>query len=87
MREYRHPSAENVKDLIDYMEQEGYLNMRHNPDHALAILYLAEDCRLRGMYIDAFAHCTGMFWELESSAEYQVGLLPFSPLVAVRPLD
>lgn len=72
MRELRDPCAENVKDLIDYMEQEGYLNMRNNPSHALAILYVAETYQLRGMYVDAFAHCTGMFWDLEASAEYQV---------------
>ncbi|CAI4218049.1 unnamed protein product [Parascedosporium putredinis] len=72
MRELRDPCAENVKDLIDYMEQEGYLNMRNNPSHALAILYVAETYQLRGMYVDAFAHCTGMFWDLEASAEYQM---------------
>ncbi|PKS10366.1 hypothetical protein jhhlp_002117 [Lomentospora prolificans] len=82
MRELRHPGAENVKDLIDYMEQEGYLNMRNNPDHALAILHVAETYRLRGMYVDAFAHCTGMFWDLEFSAEYQYTSLASKDLLS-----
>ncbi|KAK0125129.1 hypothetical protein ONS96_008993 [Cadophora gregata f. sp. sojae] len=60
MNEFRSPDEDNVQGIIDYMDEEGYADMRSAPDHALAILYFAEHFRFRDLWIDAFAHCTGM---------------------------
>jgi len=72
MHEFRVPGQDNVADLIDYMEEEGYLDMRNQADHALAVVRLAETFHLRGMYIDSFAHCAGMSNRVHLSPEYWV---------------
>ncbi|KAI1212391.1 uncharacterized protein F4807DRAFT_369695 [Annulohypoxylon truncatum] len=71
MFEFRTEGVDNVKDLMDYLDEEGYLNFRNNPTHSLAILHLAETFQLRNLYISAFAHCCGMSGQLPSSPEYQ----------------
>ncbi|EON63300.1 hypothetical protein W97_02527 [Coniosporium apollinis CBS 100218] len=57
---FRNGDADNHKDLMAYMEDMGYLNFVHCPDHALAVLFYAEHYQLRDLWIDAFAHCVGM---------------------------
>jgi hypothetical protein len=76
MHEFRLPGEDNIADLRDYLEEEGYLQMREQANHALAILHLAEFFQLRDLYIGAFAHCTGMSSRLFLSSEYQVWLCP-----------
>lgn len=71
MHEFRSKHADNVQDLMDYLDEEGYLNLRNHPIHALAVLHLAETFQLRDMYIDAFAHCCGMSDQLFTVPEYQ----------------
>lgn len=76
MHEFRSKHADNVQDLMDYLDEEGYLNLRNHPIHALAVLHLAETFQLRDMYIDAFAHCCGMSDQLFTVPEYQVSGVP-----------
>ncbi|PBP24365.1 hypothetical protein BUE80_DR004660 [Diplocarpon rosae] len=60
MNEFRSMGEDNVQEIMDYMDEEGYADMRNAPDHALAVLYFAEHFRIRDLWLDAFAHCTGM---------------------------
>ncbi|KAH6720076.1 hypothetical protein BKA61DRAFT_470674 [Leptodontidium sp. MPI-SDFR-AT-0119] len=71
MNEFRSTSEDNVQGIIDYMDEEGYADMRNAPDHALAILYFAEHFRFRDLWIDAFAHCTGMNEKLIASPGFE----------------
>lgn len=70
MDEFREPDADNIHDLYAYLDEEGYLDMRNQPNHALAILHLAESFQMRDLYIDAFAHCVGMSEHLYKHHEY-----------------
>ncbi|KAI1143945.1 hypothetical protein F5Y05DRAFT_11630 [Hypoxylon sp. FL0543] len=71
MHEFRTEDVDNTQDLMSYLDEEGYLNFRNQPTHALAILHLAEVFQLRELYINAFAHCCGMSDQLPASSEYQ----------------
>lgn len=75
MNEFRSDDADNEMDILDYMDEEGYSDMRNSPDHALAILYFAEYFHFRDIWIDAFAHCTGMNEQLPDSTEFDVRIL------------
>lgn len=72
MQELRRPDVDNLVDIIDYMEEQGYMDMRNNPYTAIAILHLSESFRLKGMYVDAFTHCVGMFSQLEQTPGYHL---------------
>lgn len=72
MHEFRSDVDDNVEDLMEYLDEEGYLDMANQPNHALAILHLAECFQMKELYIRAFAHCVGMNDSLVSSTEYQV---------------
>ncbi|KAI9807023.1 MAG: hypothetical protein M1825_005740 [Sarcosagium campestre] len=67
---FRSESEDNVKDILEYLDEEGYLDLREYPDHALAILFFAERFQLRDTWIDAFVHCTGMNDRLIASSEF-----------------
>ncbi|TDZ54456.1 hypothetical protein CTRI78_v006365 [Colletotrichum trifolii] len=71
MAESRSPGEDNVTDIVSYLDEEGYMDIKGQPHHALALLHLAETFQLRNMYIDAFSHCVGMSEELFCNAEYQ----------------
>ncbi|KAH7360464.1 hypothetical protein BKA65DRAFT_391868 [Rhexocercosporidium sp. MPI-PUGE-AT-0058] len=71
MNEFRSVGEDNVQGIIDYMDEEGYADMRNAPDHALGVLYFAEHFRFRDLWIDAFAHCTGMNERLISSPGFE----------------
>ncbi|KAI0382994.1 hypothetical protein F5Y04DRAFT_287580 [Hypomontagnella monticulosa] len=71
MYEFRTKDVDNVQDLMDYLDEEGYLNFKSNPTHAIAMLRLAETFQLRDLYIEAFAHCCGMSDQLPATSEYQ----------------
>lgn len=75
MHEYRPGgTVDNVADLIRYLEQEGYLCLAGQPDHALAILRLAETFRLKDLYLQTLAHCVGMGdVSISGKADFQVG--------------
>lgn len=70
--EFRSTDADNITDLISYMDEEGYLDLKSQPTHALAVLHFAEVCQVRDLYIEAFAHCCGMSDRLFLGLEYQV---------------
>lgn len=71
MAEFRTDDCDNVADLLDYMDEEGYLGVDSHPDHAVAVLRLAEAHQIRDAYIHAFTHCVGMSEHLESAVEYE----------------
>ena len=76
MEEFRCPGENNMDDLLGYLDEEGYLEMRNQPIHALAMLHLAEHLQLKDLYINAFTHCVGMCDQLFSIPEYQVSRSP-----------
>ncbi|KAM3503233.1 hypothetical protein MY10362_004314 [Beauveria mimosiformis] len=67
---YRPLDADSTADLLVYLEVAGYLDMVAQPDHALAILHVAEYLRHRDLYTRAFVHCVGMGEQLYRSTEY-----------------
>ncbi|KAG8527064.1 uncharacterized protein KY384_008493 [Bacidia gigantensis] len=71
MHVYRPISNENQDDLLKYVEDQGYMDFRHCPDHALALLQYAEKYELDDLWTDAFVHCSGMNDELEISGELE----------------
>ncbi|KAF6812936.1 hypothetical protein CPLU01_14793 [Colletotrichum plurivorum] len=71
MSEWRSSDEDNVMDLNSYLDEEGYLDLKGQPHHALAMLHLAEVFQMRDAYIDAFSHCVGMSEELFCNPEYQ----------------
>lgn len=73
MSQFRSPGEDNVQAIMDYMDEEGYADMRNQPDHALGILFFAEHFHFRDLWIDAFAHCTGMNERLINSPGFEVG--------------
>lgn len=84
MNEFRVAGADNVQDLLDFADEEGYADMRSAPDHALAILYFAEHFHFEDLYIDAFAHCAGMYEILASCSEYQVGFTVLKHMIKAK---
>lgn len=74
MEEWRTPGQDNVQDIVTYMDEEGYADLNSQPEHALAILRFAEHFRFKDLYIDAFAHCVGMYDSLITSPEYEVSM-------------
>lgn len=86
MNEYREPGVDNMADLLNFLEEEGYMLLAGQSSHALAMLHFGESLRIRHIYTDAFAHCVGMADQLHKSSEYSVSsALPslfFSYLVA-----
>ncbi|KAM3515298.1 hypothetical protein MY11210_001039 [Beauveria gryllotalpidicola] len=71
---YRPLDADSTADLLAYLEVAGYLDIVAQPDHALAILYVAEYLRHRDLYTRAFVHCVGMREQLYRSTEYTAKL-------------
>lgn len=72
MHEFRVIGSDNTQDLLDFMDEEGYADMRSAPGHALALMHFSEHFHFKDLYIDAFAHCVGMHELLASSEEYKV---------------
>ncbi|KAI8964069.1 hypothetical protein F5Y11DRAFT_116292 [Daldinia sp. FL1419] len=72
MHQFRMKDVDNVQDLMGYLDEEGYLNLRGHPAHAIAILHYSEVFQLRDPYINAFAHCCGMSDQLSVVPEYQL---------------
>jgi len=72
MMGFRRPGEPNMDDLMAYLDEEGYLDMRGQPIHALAVLHFAEYFQSKKLYTDAFAHCVGMYDDLFAIPEYQI---------------
>jgi hypothetical protein len=75
MDDFRAEGSNNVQDIQDYMDEQGYRNMTDHPDYALAILYFAEHFQLSNFWMDAYAHCVKMYEVLYQSTEYEVCLV------------
>lgn len=71
MHQFRSDVDDNVADMMEYFDEEGYLDMANQPNHALAMLYLAELFQMSELYTKAFVHCVGMSEQLVSSTEYE----------------
>lgn len=69
---YRSNEDVNLRDVLRYMNDMGYLDFRKCPDHALAILQFAEHFQMADLWADAFAHCLGMEDILRQSTEFEV---------------
>lgn len=72
MSQFRSPGTDNVQAIMEYMDEEGYADMRSQPDHALGILFFAEHFHFKDLWIDAFAHCAGMNERLINSTGFEV---------------
>ena len=76
MIEFRSEGEDSVQDLLDYMDEEGYADLRSSPNHALAVLFFAEHFHFKDLWVDAFAHCTGMHERLAASPGFEVSRKP-----------
>ena len=76
LNEFRSVGMDNLQTIMDYMEDQGYADMRSSPDHALALLFFAEHFQFKDLWIDGFAHCTGMYELLVSSVGFEVSSNP-----------
>lgn len=80
LQKYREPGADNMQDMMAYLDEEGYLDVRDQPTHALALLHLAETYEMGDLYLEAFAHCVGMSERLNKHNEYSVSADPPVPV-------
>lgn len=74
LNEWRGDQEQDLVDILAYIDSEGYTDFRDCPDHALAVLQFAEKSQERELWTDAFVHCTGMWEQLDKSAEFEVCL-------------
>ena len=72
MQFLRGPGSDNVGELLAYLSRHDYDDLRGNPGHAVAMLRLADHCKLRDQYIHSFSHCCGMYGEVMCHAEFSV---------------
>ena len=73
MHEFRSADVKDyTADVHGYLDEEGYLDLVNQPNHALGLLYYAEIFRIRDMYIRALAHCVGMSDQLHACPGYFV---------------
>ncbi|KAI9678816.1 MAG: hypothetical protein M1817_005875 [Caeruleum heppii] len=71
MNLFRSEAEDNRRDIMEYIDGEGYSDFRACADHALGVLYFAEQWELRELWTDAFVHCTGMNDSLVQSSEFE----------------
>lgn len=75
MDEWRPDPDENEDDFLAYIDGQGYTDFRDSPDHALAVLQMAEARKNAELWTDAFVHCVGMNNQLVQSQEFAVSLI------------
>ncbi|KAB8297179.1 hypothetical protein EYC80_002557 [Monilinia laxa] len=71
MSQFRSNDANNVDDIVTYIDGEGYSDLRNTPDHALGIMHFAEHFHFKDMWIDALAHSAGMCEKLHNSPGFE----------------
>ncbi|KFH45342.1 hypothetical protein ACRE_038470 [Hapsidospora chrysogenum ATCC 11550] len=71
MYEFRADVKDHVADLMDYMDEEGYVDVVNQPINAVAMVQLAETFQMKDLYIRALAHCVGMNDQVCTTSEYQ----------------
>ncbi|KAK5134331.1 hypothetical protein LTR08_006760 [Meristemomyces frigidus] len=69
IREWQ-PQSAALANFTWCCQVQGYEDMAHNVDYAIACLTLAEHAQLRDLWVESFAHCVGMREELEQSIEW-----------------
>ncbi|TAQ85723.1 hypothetical protein B7494_g5946 [Chlorociboria aeruginascens] len=62
---------DNVQTIMDYIDMEGYADMRNQPEYAIAILFFAGHFRFKDLWVDALAHCAGMSERLYTSPGFE----------------
>lgn len=72
MQVFRSNDEGNQQDILDYIDEQAYSDFRECPDHALGVLYFAEELQLQDLWTDAFVHCAGMNDRLASSPGLEV---------------
>lgn len=72
LNSYRSNEEVNMRDVMRYMKNMGYLDFQECSDHALALLQFAEHFQMADLWADAFAHCIGMEGFIRRSTEFQV---------------
>ena len=72
MNQFRPDEIENQDDMLVFLDDQEYTDFRECPDHALAVLHLAETYRYQELWTDAFVHCAGMNDQLVLSSEFEV---------------
>ena len=78
---WRSASVDNVEEILIYADLMGYSNVEHRPDNALAMLAFAERARIPHVWIDSFAHCTGMNSQIGGSCEFGAVSRPTKALI------
>ncbi|RAL58513.1 hypothetical protein DID88_004017 [Monilinia fructigena] len=71
MSQFRSNDANNVDDIVTYIDGEGYSDLRNTPDHALGLMHFAEHFHFKDMWIDALAHSAGMCEKLHNSPGFK----------------
>lgn len=73
----------NRRDMLAYLRRQGYADFRECADHAVAVLYMAEQYEIGELWNDAFAHCVGMIERLGACVDFEVysGTTTSTPLV------
>lgn len=59
IREWQ-PKSPALANFSSYCQGQGYQDMAENVDCAVACLALAEQAKMRSLWVEAFVHCTGM---------------------------
>lgn len=72
VNELRPNQVMNEDEMLAYLTSQDYVDFRNCPDHALALLNLAEACQNRDLWTEAFVHCAGMYDDLTLSGEFEV---------------
>ena len=72
MHQFRSGNPDNLVDMLDYMDEEGYLDVADQPHHAIALLNFSETFQLEEGYFQSLSHCVGMIGRLEGCPEYKV---------------
>lgn len=71
MEEYRSQDVNNEADLLAFAQEMGYMQLAHQPDHAVAMLVFAERQHSRPLWINAFSHCVGMNGEIVEAPDFE----------------
>jgi len=72
MNEFMPHRDDNVQEVLKYMDEQEYADLRNSPDHALALLFFAEHFHFKDLWIDSFAHLTGMHERLPACRGFEV---------------
>lgn len=72
MPSYREHGIDNRRDILSYARTMGYTILVNSPQHALAMLQLADETQQPKLWSDAFAHAAAMFEDVRVDPTYKV---------------